>query len=84
MAGEVGKDPGGVADAGEGDRRAGGVRNGEAVEDVVDGEVRGAADEDPLVSRDELADDLDESLSLACEMGKIDRLANATKEGKER
>lgn len=54
----------GVPEPREGDGRECWVREGEALEEVVDGEVGATADEDALVLRDEVADYFDERLGL--------------------
>jgi hypothetical protein len=66
MASESAEDASRVTGACEGDRREEGVRNGETVEDVVDGKVGSATYKDSLVRSNELTDDLNKSLRLTC------------------
>ena len=63
MGDEGGEDASGVTETSERNRDRGG--KGEAEEEVVDAEVRAAADEDSLILRDQLPNDLDEGLGLA-------------------
>lgn len=55
-----GEETGWVAEADDGD-----LMGGEALDNVVDGDVGGAADEDALVAADKLKDELDEGVSFA-------------------
>jgi len=60
MVEDGGEEARGVAEAKDGD-----LVGGEALDDVVDGDVGGAADEDALVAFYELEDEFNESVSFA-------------------